>query len=117
MEALRKSLGSAEATVGKAMKKPVFSAKPEVKKGIGLVKPSPKTPAKRKSAQTRVAPFASFCVSFRVSGCIEILRAARYLASRLLGSLIMTIWDRSEKYSSYGLVRKAVLIEIHGNHC
>ena len=50
MEALRKSLGSAEATGGKAMKKPVFSAKPEVKKGIGLVKDSNKTTVKRKSA-------------------------------------------------------------------
>jgi DNA end-binding protein Ku len=50
MDALRKSLGGAEATVGKATKKPVASAKPEAKKGIGLVKPSNKTITKRKSA-------------------------------------------------------------------
>jgi DNA end-binding protein Ku len=50
MDALRKSIGGSEATVGKAAKKPVASAKPEAKKGIGLVKPSNKTTVKRKSA-------------------------------------------------------------------
>jgi DNA end-binding protein Ku len=50
MDALRKSLGGAETAVGKATKKPVASAKPEAKKGIGLVNPSHKTTAKRKSA-------------------------------------------------------------------
>jgi DNA end-binding protein Ku len=49
MDALRKSIGSPEATVSTSMKKPVASAKPEPKKGIGLVKSSVKT-AKRKSA-------------------------------------------------------------------
>jgi DNA end-binding protein Ku len=49
MDALRKSIGSADATVTRSMKKPVASAKPEPKKGIGLVKSSLKT-AKRKSA-------------------------------------------------------------------
>jgi DNA end-binding protein Ku len=50
MDALRKSIGGGETTVGKATKKPVASAKPEAKKGIGLVKPSNKTTVKRKSA-------------------------------------------------------------------
>jgi DNA end-binding protein Ku len=50
MDALRKSIGSAEATVGRSSKKPVASAKPEPKKGIGLVKPPSKATAKRKSA-------------------------------------------------------------------
>jgi DNA end-binding protein Ku len=50
MDALRKSLGAAEATVSNDTKKPVASAKPETKKGIGLVKPTSKTIAKRKSA-------------------------------------------------------------------
>jgi len=50
MDALRKSIGGGETTVGKAGKKPVASAKPEAKKGIGLVKTSNKTTVKRKSA-------------------------------------------------------------------
>jgi DNA end-binding protein Ku len=50
MDALRKSIGSADATVDRASKKPVASAKPEPKKGMGLVKPSAKATAKRKSA-------------------------------------------------------------------
>jgi DNA end-binding protein Ku len=50
MDALRKSLGGVETVVGKATKKPVASAKAEAKKGIGLVKPSNKPIAKRKSA-------------------------------------------------------------------
>jgi DNA end-binding protein Ku len=50
MDALRKSIGTAEATMGKATKKPIASAKPETKKGIGLVKPSNKAIAKQKSA-------------------------------------------------------------------
>jgi hypothetical protein len=37
--------------------------------------------------------------------------SCRDLASRPLGSLVMTIRDRSEKYSLHGLVRKAILIE------
>lgn len=49
MDALRKSIGSAEPAVTRSMKKPVASAKPEPKKGIGLVK-SPAKTAKRKSA-------------------------------------------------------------------
>jgi DNA end-binding protein Ku len=43
MDALRKSIGSDEVQVGKATKKPAASAKPETKKGIGLVKPAAKT--------------------------------------------------------------------------
>jgi DNA end-binding protein Ku len=50
MDALRKSLGSAEAPVGRSTKKPAASAKSEPKKGIGLVKSSVKPVAKRKSA-------------------------------------------------------------------
>jgi DNA end-binding protein Ku len=50
MDALRKSLGSVEAQVGKTTKKPVASVKPDAKKGIGLVKPSSKATAKRKTA-------------------------------------------------------------------
>ncbi|WP_433966582.1 hypothetical protein [Tunturiibacter gelidiferens] len=50
MDALRKSIGSDEAQVGKATKKPVASAKPEAKKGIGLVKPAAKAASKRKTA-------------------------------------------------------------------
>jgi DNA end-binding protein Ku len=50
MDALRKSLGGAEGGSGRAIKKPVASVKVESKKGIGLVKPASKTPAKRKSA-------------------------------------------------------------------
>jgi len=50
MDALRKSLGSVEAKVGKTAKKPVASVKPDAKKGIGLVKPSSKATAKRKTA-------------------------------------------------------------------
>jgi DNA end-binding protein Ku len=50
MDALRKSIGSADTTGSRAAKKPVASAKPETKKGIGLVKPASKAPAKRKSA-------------------------------------------------------------------
>jgi DNA end-binding protein Ku len=47
MDALRKSIGSAQPTSGgRSNKKPVASAKAEPKKGIGLVK----SPAKRKSA-------------------------------------------------------------------
>jgi DNA end-binding protein Ku len=48
MDALRKSLGGDEAGSGK--KKPVVSEKADAKKGIGLVKPAAKTPAKRKTA-------------------------------------------------------------------
>jgi DNA end-binding protein Ku len=51
MDALRKSLGSADSGSGKReAKKPVASVKADSKKGIGLVKPTAKTPAKRKSA-------------------------------------------------------------------
>lgn len=50
MDALRKSIGSAEAPEGRAAKKPVASVKTEPKKGIGLVKPTSKTTARRKSA-------------------------------------------------------------------
>ena len=51
MDALRKSLGSADSGVDKRVpKKPVASAKADSKKGIGLVKPSSKTAAKRKTA-------------------------------------------------------------------
>jgi DNA end-binding protein Ku len=50
MDALRKSIGSDEAQVGKATKKPVASAKSETKKGIGFVKPATKAAAKRKTA-------------------------------------------------------------------
>ena len=51
MDALRKSLGSADNGSGKReAKKPVASVKADSKKGIGLVKPAAKTPAKRKSA-------------------------------------------------------------------
>jgi DNA end-binding protein Ku len=51
MDALRKSLGSADGGVDKRVpKKPVASAKADSKKGIGLVKPSSKTAAKRKTA-------------------------------------------------------------------
>jgi DNA end-binding protein Ku len=49
MDALRKSIGNDEVAVTHSIKKPVASAKPEPKKGIGLVKSSVKT-AKRKSA-------------------------------------------------------------------
>jgi DNA end-binding protein Ku len=50
MDALRKSLGTADSGSSKRVpKKPVASAKDEPKKGIGLVKPS-KTAPKRKSA-------------------------------------------------------------------
>ncbi len=49
MDALRKSVGD-EAQVGKATKKPVASAKPETKKGIGLVKPATKAASKTKTA-------------------------------------------------------------------
>jgi DNA end-binding protein Ku len=49
MDALRKSLGDSDS--GKrAAKKPVESVKADSKKGIGLVKPSSKTSAKRKTA-------------------------------------------------------------------
>ncbi len=48
MDALRKSLGGDEAGSGK--KKPVGSEKADAKKGIGLVKPAAKAPAKRKTA-------------------------------------------------------------------
>jgi DNA end-binding protein Ku len=50
MDALRKSLGSAEGGSARSTKKPVASAKPEPKKGIGLVKSPAKPAAKRKSA-------------------------------------------------------------------
>jgi DNA end-binding protein Ku len=51
MDALRKSLNSADSGSGKReAKKPVASVKADSKKGIGLVKPSAKAPAKRKSA-------------------------------------------------------------------
>ena len=51
MDALRKSLGGDDGGSGKRVpKKPVASEKAEAKKGIGLVKPAAKTPAKRKSA-------------------------------------------------------------------
>jgi DNA end-binding protein Ku len=51
MDALRKSLGSADGGSSKGVpKKPAASAKSDSKKGIGLVKPSSKTAAKRKTA-------------------------------------------------------------------
>jgi DNA end-binding protein Ku len=50
MDALRKSLGSAAAPVGRSTKKPAASVRPEPKKGIGLVKSSAKPVTKRKSA-------------------------------------------------------------------
>jgi DNA end-binding protein Ku len=50
MDALRKSIGSADTIVNRSSKKPVVSAKPEPKKGIGLVKSPSKATAKRKSA-------------------------------------------------------------------
>jgi DNA end-binding protein Ku len=51
MDALRKSLGGDDGGSGKRVpKKPVASVKTDAKKGIGLVKPSSKPAAKRKSA-------------------------------------------------------------------
>jgi DNA end-binding protein Ku len=51
MDALRKSLGSADSGSGKRdAKKPVASVKADSKKGIGLVKAAAKAPAKRKTA-------------------------------------------------------------------
>jgi DNA end-binding protein Ku len=51
MDALRKSLGGDDGGSGKRVpKKPVASEKADAKRGIGLVKPASKTPAKRKSA-------------------------------------------------------------------
>jgi DNA end-binding protein Ku len=51
MDALRKSLNGAESSSSKRVpKKPVASVKTDSKKGIGLVKPSSKTSAKRKTA-------------------------------------------------------------------
>jgi DNA end-binding protein Ku len=51
MDALRKSLGGADSGASKqAPKKPAASVKADSKKGIGLVKPTAKTAAKRKSA-------------------------------------------------------------------
>jgi DNA end-binding protein Ku len=50
MDALRKSLGTATAPVGRSTKKPAASVRPEPKKGIGLVQSSAKPGAKRKSA-------------------------------------------------------------------
>jgi DNA end-binding protein Ku len=51
MDALRKSLGGADSGSGKSVpKKPAASVKADSKKGIGLVKPSSRTPAKRKTA-------------------------------------------------------------------
>jgi DNA end-binding protein Ku len=47
MDALRKSIAEG---AGRSNKKPVASVKPEPKKGIGLVKPSAKATAKRKTA-------------------------------------------------------------------
>ncbi len=49
MDALRKSLGDSD-TGKRAVRKPVASVKADSKKGIGLVKPSSKTSAKRKTA-------------------------------------------------------------------
>jgi len=50
MDALRKSLGSAQAPAGRSTKKPAASVRPEPKKGIGLVKSTAKPVSKRKSA-------------------------------------------------------------------
>jgi DNA end-binding protein Ku len=51
MDALRKSLGGADGGASRRdTKKPVDSVKADSKKGIGLVKPAAKTPAKRKTA-------------------------------------------------------------------
>jgi DNA end-binding protein Ku len=51
MDALRKSLGGVDSGASKRVpKKPVASVKADSKKGIGLVKPSSKTPVKRKTA-------------------------------------------------------------------
>jgi DNA end-binding protein Ku len=51
MDALRKSLGGDDGGSGKRVpKKPVESVKADAKKGIGLVKPASKAPAKRKTA-------------------------------------------------------------------
>ena len=51
MDALRKSLGGDDGGSGKRVpKKPVVSVKADAKKGIGLVKPASKAPAKRKTA-------------------------------------------------------------------
>jgi DNA end-binding protein Ku len=51
MDALRKSLGGDDGGSAKRVpKKPVASEKADAKKGIGLVKPVAKAPAKRKSA-------------------------------------------------------------------
>jgi DNA end-binding protein Ku len=51
MDALRKSLGGDDGGSGKRVpKKPVASEKADEKKGIGLVKPASKGPAKRKTA-------------------------------------------------------------------
>jgi DNA end-binding protein Ku len=51
MDALRKSLSGDDGGSGKRVpKKPVASEKADAKKGIGLVKPVSKTPAKRKTA-------------------------------------------------------------------
>jgi DNA end-binding protein Ku len=51
MDALRKSLGGDDDGSGKRVpKKPVESVKADAKKGIGLVKPASKGPAKRKTA-------------------------------------------------------------------
>lgn len=50
MDALRKSIGSAESVPAPNKKKPVASAKPEAKKGIGLVKSPAKATTKRKTA-------------------------------------------------------------------
>jgi DNA end-binding protein Ku len=51
MDALRKSLGGDDGGAGlRVPKKPIESVKAEAKKGMGLVKPAAKTPAKRKTA-------------------------------------------------------------------
>jgi DNA end-binding protein Ku len=51
MDALRKSLGGDDGGAGQRVpKKPVDSVKADAKKGMGLVKPAARTPAKRKTA-------------------------------------------------------------------
>jgi DNA end-binding protein Ku len=50
MDALRKSIGSDQAQVGGAIKKPAVSVKPDTKKGIGLVKTPTRVASKRKTA-------------------------------------------------------------------
>jgi DNA end-binding protein Ku len=50
MDALRKSIGSGEASPTRSAKKPVASVKPSLQESIGLVKTTAKAPGKRKSA-------------------------------------------------------------------